>query len=121
MHTTTLCFNSFLLVFVVRFCDPVTRMAMIRVPREWYGNVRAALTLTTNLDNNTNGVVQIVLRTFAVHGNARTAKIAAIRQVNDTYRRLIILRQQQQSNNKKETEKLCVELEETLSLIQKLE
>jgi hypothetical protein len=86
-------------------------MAMIRIPRDCYGQARATLNFVTVLKGQ-----RVVLRVGSVHGCTRTAKIAAIREIQRTYRPKICA-----ASSKKETEQLCLELEELLSSLQQIE
>ena len=89
-----------------RWCDPGTRLALIRVPREFYPMVRASVTLLTQLvvvstyqpnNNNKNAtttptnITRLALHVLSVHGSARTAKLQALRRVQKLYRDRILL------------------------------
>lgn len=71
--------------WTVRFVDPDTNLAMIRVPRDFCGKARAALTFMTNLEGTTSAGstgervgLSVVASVLSVNGCARTAKLSTI-------------------------------------------
>ena len=103
---------------VVRFADPTTRLAMVRTPREFCGRVRASITLLTLLNNQ-----RVVLAVMSVNGSARTAKVAAIRELRRFYRDRILVAKRNgkdrksQVMNAKDTVKHCRLMEDALERI----
>ena len=116
------------LVHIVRFCDAATRMALIRIPRDLYGQARATFSFlgskTTTCSSNKRNKGILILDVFAVHGSTRTAKMAAIREIQAIYRpwiRAAVDAAAASSSRNKETDQLCLELEGLLASIQALE
>lgn len=70
----------------VRFCDPTTRLAILRVPREFCATVRCALTFLTAINKR-----RVVLTVHSIHGCARTAKVHAIRKVKRIWRERLLI------------------------------
>jgi hypothetical protein len=95
---------------------------MVRVPREFYGLVRSAVSFVTMLQNK-----RVVLSCLSVNGSARTAKVAAMKQIRRNYRERILLsrRDANATNTKhpsfKDAERICRKMEETLSTIQSID
>jgi hypothetical protein len=95
---------------------------MVRVPREFCGLMRAAVSFVTMLQNK-----RVVLSCLSVSGSARTAKLAAMKQVRRNYREQILLsrREANATNTKqpsvKDSERICRKMEETLSIIQSID
>ena len=87
---------------------------MIRIPRDVYGQARATLNFCTVWNGK-----RVLLDTFGVCGSTRTAKMAAIRAIQNMYRpKLAACRRRRRV---KETDQLCAEMEELLSCVQALE
>lgn len=134
----------------MRFSDPITRIVLIRVPREFADRIRASLVFIRNLDATlaANSIAyqqrqqqesnRIVVSIISVHGSSRTARLASMEFVRKCYRKIIIDRMQNQNqddrinanataktktiNNKhkKDIDRLCKSMEETLLQIQSL-
>jgi hypothetical protein len=91
---------------------------MVRVPREFCGLVRVAVSFVTMLQNK-----RVVLSCLSVNGSARTARLAATKQVKRSYRERILLtrREENATNNMhlslKDAQRTCRQMEETLSAI----
>jgi RNase P/RNase MRP subunit POP5 len=100
--------------FSVRLCDASTRLLLLRVPREFHGIVRSAITLMTSVGANNRPVVASVI---SANGSARTAKIATIAQVRRSYRENL----KANPINEKELHKTCKALEDALSAIQNID
>lgn len=84
----------------VRFWDPHSKLALVRVARDFVKQVRAAFLF----------VRQPVLST-TVYGSARTAKIGLIQTIREHYRNECLAR------DRKQQEKLCRQMQETFDTI----
>jgi hypothetical protein len=103
---------------IVRFYDPTTRLALVRVSRECCNQVRASITLIVGDETSTNQSSSssssylrsqqqqrpvVAYSILAVRGTARLAKMDAIKYVRNHYRAAVTdqirrqKRQQQQS------------------------
>jgi hypothetical protein len=84
--------------------------------------MRSAVTFVTMLQNK-----RVVLSCLSVNGSARTAKLAAMKQVRRNYREQILRsrREANAANTKhpsgKDSERICRKMEETLSTIQSID
>jgi len=98
----------------VRLSDLSTRLAMIRVPRQFHTKIRASITFMTAI-----GGKRLVASVISVNGSARTAKLATIRHIRSIYRERILL--QQQMGNGHESMKLmeesCKQLNDLLAVV----
>lgn len=124
--------------YTVRFCDAATRLALIRVPREFCGTVRAAITLLTTIQmqqqqqqqRQPQRSVAVTVTVLSVKGSARTAKMEAIRHVRRFYRERLLLLMRKQANDdktrdggggkalsRKETDQMCRSMEQTLDIL----
>lgn len=65
----------------VRFCDPTTRLILIRVPRDSYPRIRSTITFITNILGR-SAIISII----KVNGSVRTAKLCTIQIVRNIYR-----------------------------------
>jgi Rpp14/Pop5 family len=65
----------------VRFCDSTTRLAVLRVPREFCSIIRCALTFLTVINKR-----RVALTVDSIHGCSRTAKVQTIRKVKRIWR-----------------------------------
>ena len=92
--------------------------------------MRATITLLTSLSNNNNNSNQrVVLHVLSVNGSARTAKVAAIREVRRFYRdRLLQANKKKTSGDPtmislkdKDTAKLCRSMEDGLQQISSID
>ena len=68
-------------VALVRYYDEHDRLAVIRVPREGYGMVRASILFLTLLQSKS-----VVASVISVNGSARTARLATITEVQRRFR-----------------------------------
>ena len=68
-------------IALVRYYDEQDRLAMIRMPREGYGMVRASIMFLTLLQSKA-----VVASVISVNGSARTARLAAISEVQRLFR-----------------------------------
>ena len=66
----------------MRFYDPETHVALISVPRQDCGSIRAAISFLTVLRSSQ----RVAVTTLQVSGSARTAKLAALRFLPQLYR-----------------------------------
>ena len=92
----------------VRFCDPITRLILIRVQRNDCNKVRAAITLLTSIPKTTStptsltggsgsssnrgseDVVPIIATILSVHGCLRTAKLGTMKCIKHIYRSKVL-------------------------------
>ena len=128
------------LYFVVRFCDPKTRLVLIRVPREDCEKVRLAVSLIKSLPVSTTSSSTttrakgrpVVASVKSIHGSARTMKLAALRFVRQWYRSELCRMASQKSDlnppnsnlqneNERDRKKLLTQLQETLMTIQRMD
>ena len=84
---------------------------MIRTPRDNYGQARATLNFITAMKGR-----RVVLDVFAVHGCTRTARMAAMRVIKHTYRPRL-----QEAASGKVRDHLCLEMDNILKILQKVE
>jgi hypothetical protein len=120
------------------FDDSSTNLILVRVSRDSCDMVRASMTFlltrkqlsavgeldesSSIVDNNSWS--DIVASVISVHGSARTAKLATLREIRGLYRqRIHVLRQSHQDKEstkyvKREEKKLCLELQERLLTVQ---
>ena len=114
----------------VRFSDPTTRLVTVRTPREYCGLVRATITLLTSLSNsNNNSNQRVVLHVLSVNGSARTAKVAAIREVRRFYRDRLLQSKKKTTGDptamislsEKDTARLCRSMEDGLQQISSID
>lgn len=111
----------------VRFCDAETQIAVVRVPREFCGKIRAALTLLltrkqlasigelTEMESKQDYLASVV----SVHGSARTAKIAVFRKLREVYKvKIEESRKLFPEDDNKASKRFCKALQERLALIQ---
>ena len=104
----------------VRFCDSNIRLALIRVPREYCQVIRGSMTLLNEIQSK-----RVAISTVSVNGSARTAKINAIKQIQNCYRKLLSNLLDPHDNStgrisnstRKEIDRLCQSMEETLDII----
>ena len=99
----------------VRFCDATTRLALIRVPREFCSIVRASVTLLTAVQNQ-----RVSVTVLSVSGSARTAKVDAIRLLRRYYREkmLRLINDKGESIlNRRETGQICRSMQDALETI----
>jgi hypothetical protein len=95
-------------------------VALIRVPREYCQIIRASITLLNEIQNK-----RVAISTLSVNGSARTAKMNAIKQVQNDYRKRIKSLAdpnddtigQITNNTRKDIDRLCQSMEETLDVI----
>jgi len=103
----------------VRFCDPATRMVLIRIRRDSYPRVRATITLMTSIIRR-----RVVMSIVGVHGSVRTAKRATIEEVQRLYRqhfRQTIDVKQGNVAIAKRTRTECAVMEQTLAELHGIE
>lgn len=123
----------------VRLWDPATRLLLLRVPREECGVVRSSLTLWTTARTGSDGKTSpsnlnrahqrgqscpsVVASVIAVHGSARTAKMATVSLVRKIYRGR--LRPHHYTNstltNFKRNDQECERLQDLLRMIQNID
>ena len=104
----------------VRFYDSNIHMALIRVPREYCQTIRASITMLNAIQNK-----RVAISTVSVNGSARTAKINAIKQIQNCYRKLIKNHVDLEDNpdgrisntTRQDIDRLCQSMEETLDFI----
>lgn len=99
----------------VRFVDGRTRLALMRMPKEFAPSIRASLLFLHSLQRN-NRSSQLIIDTISMHGSARTAKRALIAAVRIHYRELV-QHASGQPGSQKVVKHLCRELNETVSTI----
>jgi hypothetical protein len=114
----------------IRFCDPDTRLVVVRVPRDSCGMIRSALTLlltrkqlaslgeTTRTMEATQPPLDYLASVISVHGSARTAKIAVFRKLRELYRMQIQESRAVFPNDDRIQSNLCRALQERLALVQ---
>lgn len=108
----------------VRFCDPVTRLVLIRIPRDAFPRVRSTLTLITSIIRR-----RVVVNIIGVNGSVRTAKRSAIEHVRGIYRKYFqqqtisgeIMSKKGAGKLASKTVKECASLEQTLSALHSIE
>ena len=107
----------------VRYCDAETQLAVIRVPRDSCGKIRAALTLLLTRkqllslgEPTTSQDYQVSV--LSVHGSARTLKIAMYRKLRALYRIKIEKSNKIFPDDKKLQKQVCHALQERLTLVQ---
>ena len=107
----------------VRFCDVETQLAVIRVPRDSCGKIRAALTLLLtrkqllSLGEPTTAK-DYQVSVVSVHGSARTLKVAIYRKLRKLYRFKIEKARKLFPDDKTLQTQLCRALQERLALVQ---
>ena len=105
--------NNCLFHTTVRFADPTTRFALIRVLRSDYDKIRSTLTLMTSLAGRRAAVLIV-----NVNGSVRTAKRSAIEQIRKVYRQRIarlVASGDSLSNKNRTVNTECAHLENTLA------
>jgi RNase P/RNase MRP subunit POP5 len=121
---------------LVKFYDPSSQLVLIRCPRQYCGQVRVALTLfltpqqmqqqqqqpsnaaaTTDSSSSNKPSSNIMCSVLSVHGSTRTAKIAIIRRLRDTYRQKLLAAKDHQTDCINNQDALCRELHDRLSII----
>ena len=111
----------------VRFCDAETQIAIVRVPRQYCGKIRAALTLLLTrkqlasigeLSEMESKQQDYLASVVSVHGSARTAKIAIFRKFREIYKAKIEESRKLFPEDDKASKRLCKALQERLALIQ---
>ncbi len=108
----------------VRFCDAETQLAVIRVPRDSCGKIRAALTLLLtckqlrSLGEPTPKSQDYQVSVLSVHGSARTLKIALYRKLRELYRFKIENARKIFPDDKTLQNQLCRALQDRLALVQ---
>mmetsp|Transcript_5819 Transcript_5819/g.8429 ORF Transcript_5819/g.8429 Transcript_5819/m.8429 type:complete len:187 (-) Transcript_5819:420-980(-) len=105
----------------VRLYDSKTRLAMIRVPREFCNLIRSAITFITIIDKN-----PVIVRCISVNGCARTAKMVAIKEVKKSFRSNLHHQLQEvddtlPAGDEKLIRKECKELDELLNVIRTMD
>jgi len=110
----------------VRLYDTKTRLAMIRVPREFCNLIRSAITLITTIEKN-----PVIARCISVNGCARTAKMVAMKEVKNSVRNSLHHRLEENDNNEtlpqegddiqKLIRKECTSLDELLNEIRAMD
>mmetsp|Transcript_2758 Transcript_2758/g.4284 ORF Transcript_2758/g.4284 Transcript_2758/m.4284 type:complete len:187 (-) Transcript_2758:521-1081(-) len=105
----------------VRLYDSKTRLAMIRVPREFCNLIRAAITFITIIQKN-----PVIVRCISVNSCARTAKMVAIKEVkkyfrNNLHRQLQEVGDTLPAEDQKLIHKECNELGELLKVIRTMD
>lgn len=118
------------------FDDTSTQLALVRVSRQSCDIVRAALTLLLTQkqlealgasDDSPTVKSDVIASVISVHGSARTAKLATFRQIRGLYRhKMQVLRQslrdiESTKHLKAQENKLCLELQERLSMVQEID
>ena len=99
---------------IVRFCDPITRVILLRVRRNDCSKVRAAITLLTSIptsNSNSSGiptvssnhrgsddVVPIIASIISIHGCLRTAKLGTMKSIKHMYRTKLLQLQNWQND-----------------------
>lgn len=104
----------------MRFCDSNVRIVLIRVPREYCHLIRASLTMLSDIQNE-----RVAFSTISLNGSARTAKISAIKQIQNCYRKKISSLIDRCDNTdgripnsaRKHIDRLCQSMEEALEVI----
>jgi Rpp14/Pop5 family len=99
----------------------MTRLALVRVPREFCSTIRTSLTLLTEIKNQ-----RIAISILSVNGSARTAKINSIRTLQYYYRELLskVLKNNSSKNvtiKRKELDQICQSMEEVLEVISNID
>ena len=108
----------------VKFCDPDTKLVVVRVPRDACGRIRAALTLLLtrkqmlSLGETTSKSQDFQASVLSVHGSARTTKIALFRLLRKLYRIEMEESRKLFPTDDKLEKKLCRALQEQLALVQ---
>ncbi|GKY92628.1 hypothetical protein MPSEU_000232900 [Mayamaea pseudoterrestris] len=69
----------------VRFYNPETRLCLVRVPRSDAARIRASFCFLSSLASR-----RAMLSTISVHGSARTAKRAVIKEIARIYKAKIL-------------------------------
>ena len=95
-------------------------MLLIRVPREYCHLLRASLTMLSDIQNKC-----VALSVVSINGSARTAKISAIKQIQNCYRKKISCLIDRCDNTdgripsttRKHIDRLCQSMEEALEVI----
>jgi len=134
MHAVQILTFIFCVARAVRFCNATTQLAMVRVPRAFYGMVRGAVCFVTRLGLQNRR--RVVLSVLSVSGSARTAKLRAMQQVRNSFRERILQSRRlersaavtaaaatanQQQPSIKEAHRICREFQETLTTIQSID
>ena len=110
----------------LRFYDPSTQLAVVRVPRKYCDMIRSSLTLLLtrkqllSIGENADTTQQSDYQTsvVSVHGSARTAKIAVFRKLRELYRKQIQESRILFPNDENLRKTLCRGLQERLATIQ---
>lgn len=116
---------------LVKFYDPCTQLALIRCPRQYCGQVRAALTfasrphkqqqqlpLMTCTGDDPKSHYNIVCSVVSVHGSARTSKISTIRICRNIYRqKLLAVLDPCNEEHSTTRDALCKELQDRLDTL----
>jgi Rpp14/Pop5 family len=111
---------SYIKLFLVRFLDVTTMLALIRVPRDLCHIIRSTLTLLSELQGR-----RIALSVLSVKGSARTAKVDCIRKTRYFYHERLANRMKLSTSkvfsDQNELERTCRSMEEAIETISNID
>jgi hypothetical protein len=101
----------------VQLCDNLSRLVLIKVPREYAAMTRATLTLMTTLPMGDGGTssIAVAISVVGVHGSMRTAKRSLVTKLRQAYRGYLLGKTARSTNlEDKHTQDICQNLQNVL-------